>query len=737
MQWGAPYDFRVYLLAAFLILVGLYLARRWAASEALRSLWFFVPRLFVFALLFFVLLNPVRETARELPPQRPQVPCLIDASRSMGLDQPETRLAQVKEFIDQGQTRLDQTGGPQLQLYRFGSRFSSVPSLADLKANDEQSRLDGAMRSLASLMQDTPQAVVVFSDGQLAELDAVKHVGRDFRNLGVPVHVVPIGDAQIQGDVAIERLVIPRGAKAGDQVPIGVTVRSQGYNGRPVRLQVRSGQSPAIEALAELPITLTQGSSSYELVVPANRNSGELRLSVPVQPGEAITSNNEVPFQLLARDRRIRVLYMEGSIQGVEYTYVRDALQDDPNIECVSLLVDNQYATRPRLRRVDDPYRGFPTTRQELFEFDVVICSDISLGAFTREQLDWTVELVRDRGGGFVMVGGNTSFGAGGWDQTVWDQLIPIDMRGGTFGSGYVYQSFRVSIPPEARTHAIWRIVEDPARNNRILDAMPPFHGTNLAQRVKPTASLLGESASRLTIAGKTPIFACQSYGRGRSFAMMTDTTEAWGADFERYWGEGDNRYFRKFWRNVVSWLTENSVASQNRLVVEADKLIYRPGEPIQLTAEAYDEQFQPTTKYEVQVQRTEAQDATDTSIRLAVSGARYLGTLPAVLPDAPSDMEATTLMPTVLSVTMFERGKEVARRDVTVQVLNDSDELLSPNAQPSTLEELAALTGGQVLTSPSDLQHALEGLPSTPGKRVVHRARGGTIRRSGSRCSA
>jgi len=28
-------------------------------------------------------------------------------------------------------------------------------------------------------------------------------------------------------------------------------------------------------------------------------------------------------------------------------------------------------------------------------------------------------------------VGGMTSFGAGGWDQTVWDQLIPVDMSGG------------------------------------------------------------------------------------------------------------------------------------------------------------------------------------------------------------------------------------------------------------------------------------------------------------------
>ena len=55
------------------------------------------------------------------------------------------------------------------------------------------------------------------------------------------------------------------------------------------------------------------------------------------------------------------------------------------------------------------------------------------------------------------------------------------------------------------------------------------------------------------------PVLACQAYGRGRTFAMTTDTTVEWGKDFERFWGENDNRYFRKFWRNVVQWLGENS----------------------------------------------------------------------------------------------------------------------------------------------------------------------------------
>jgi uncharacterized membrane protein len=723
MQWAPAYGFAVYALAALGALAGLYLARRVAVSDGLRSLWLFVPRLGALMLVLLVLLNPVRESTRQLPARRPQVACLIDASRSMGLDRPVTRLAEAQQFVQRGQLALDQADGAQLQLYRFGARFSSLPSLADLGPNDERSRLGQAMRSLAGLWQERPKAVVVLSDGQIDDADELRQLARDYRNLGTAVHVVPIGNEAIQGDIAIERLAVPRGVNPGDQVPVRVTVRSQGFDGYPVRLQVRPARSAAAEPVAELPITLVAGSQSYDLVVPADRSAGELLLSVPVQPDEAIASNNQVPFQLLPRDRRIRVLYMEGSIQGVEYTFVRDALQDDPNIECVSMLVDNQYASRPRLARVDDPYRGFPATRNELFEFDVVICSDISRGAFTREQLDWTAELVRERGGGFVMVGGHTSFGAGGWDQTVWDQLIPIDMRGGQIGRGFINQQFRVSIPAAAMNHPIWRIVEDPERNRQILEAMPPFYGTNLAQRLKPAATLLGESAGRLTVAGQTPIFACQAYGRGRTFAMLTDTTEAWGYLFEHFWGENDNRHFRKFWRNVVLWLTENSVSAQSRLVVETDKLIYRPGEPIELTAQAYDEDFQPTTAYTVQVAMTNAPDSAAGATRLTVSADKYRGTLTAVLPAVGSDVEATTLMPSVLRVTVLERGNEVLSRDLPVQILNDSDELLTPNPRRDTLVELAETTGGQVLESAYDLRRVLGDLPSLPGRRAVHRS--------------
>ena len=109
------------------------------------------------------------------------------------------------------------------------------------------------------------------------------------------------------------------------------------------------------------------------------------------------------------------------------------------------------------------------------------------------------------------------------------DQIIPVDMSGaapGSRGAGWAYTPFLVRVPAEAEQHPIWRIVDDPLRNREILARLPQFYGTNLVDRVKPGGTVLGVTDRQLPGAGGImPVFACQAYGRGRTFAMTTDTT--------------------------------------------------------------------------------------------------------------------------------------------------------------------------------------------------------------------
>jgi uncharacterized membrane protein len=659
---------------------------------------------------------------------------LVDSSRSMALESPLSRAQQAQQVIaETDRTLATIPSRPRIQLFRFGTELASLPDLAQLRPIDDASRLATALEQLPSrFSREAPRAIVVFSDGAIDDEPQLEGAAKLLAGLKVPVHVVPLGAPRIRGDVGLEDLVVPPRVDAGTKATIRGVVRGTGYSEERVVLAVRVADRPEAPPVAMLPITLSDQPQPFEMVVEASAETNNLVLVAPPLPGEATERNNQIPFQLGAPRRKLRVLYMEGTPAN-EYHWVHDALMEDKEIECVSLVVDNQYAQRPRLVRVNDVQRGFPTTREDLLRFDCVICSDISLGAFTSQNLDWVVELVAERGGGFVMVGGNTSFGAGGWDRTVWDQLIPVDMQGGPLGRGTVYTTFHVSVPDDAATHPIWRIVEDPEENRRILQRIPVFFGTNYIERLKPAATVLATSVEPLPNIGRAmPIFAAQAYGKGRTFAFSPDTTADWGRDFESRWGEGDNRYFRKFWRNVVRWLCENSQAGNRRVQAETDRVLYRAGQPVQITARTFDDEAEETRDYDVWAElrgttRRPAGAGASLPIPLAVnpSGPGFKGMidtreLGGWLESAAEGSDS--LMTATIDVVAVQSGQEIGRTSLPLQILPDLHELLRPQARPGTLRTLAALTGGTVVERPTQLADLLRQLPETQGDSLISR---------------
>ena len=728
IEWARTYPWIVYVIAAVALAATIMLARACAISPRLKSWTLFVPRVIVLGGLLFILLNPVRVDRNQLPPRRARLALLTDASKSMALDAPTSRLEQAKQVIYQATQKVPESDRPRLHLYTFGEQLSTAPGLPQLQPLEDASRFHEAFGQLPSRFgKDAPKAVVIFSDGRWEGSSDLSGLVTAYVELGVAVHVFPIGDVGVRGDVAVQELVVPRRVREGEKTIVQAAIRSNGYDGKRAVVKIRPENSS--DALAELPITLSSIPVPCELVVEASRSNSRLLLEVAQLEGEAIKENNQVPFQLSTGDRKLKVLYMEGTA-GREYTYLHNALVEDPDIECVSMVVDQQYVDRPTLQRVGDPYKGFPATREELFKFDVVICSDISQGAFTREQMEWTVELVGDRGGGFAMIGGHTSFGAGRWDQTDWDKLIPVDMSGGNLGRGYLTARFAVHVPEEALSHPIWQLLEDPTANRRAVASMPKFYGTNLIKRLKPAATLLGQSAVPLPQAGVMPVFAVEKYGRGRTFALSSDSTAYWGQDFERYWGEGDNRYFRKFWRNVVRWLSESSIAGSKRLVVDTDKIIYRPDEPIKLKATAYNTSYEETTDYQLVARLLDAgedAEAIGASETLAANSAlgRYESEIKAQLPQkfAEAGKPFSTLQAAKIEVVASNKGREVARTTVDIQVLNDSRELSNPQPDLERLTELASQSGGRVLSSADELGSLLREFPTTPGEVLVHRS--------------
>ena len=724
-HWTHPLPSWAYLLLVAVVLLALPVTAwrsRAVDSRPVRVL-LLCLRATVFALLLWVLAGPVDLRSTPFAPKPVRHLFLLDNSESMDLNTPLTRRQAARRILRRAMA--NRQVGRRLELWTFDAELHEPDSQPPEAGRS--THLGTALSELVRHNRDTGVTdVVVFSDGRIHDRTQLSRAVVLARRSGIPVSVCPVGEAVSFANVSIETCVVERQTAPGTRLPIRAHVHCRGVEGQ--RCELRLAGPDGAEPVS-VPFVAEEGMRPIDMVVDVGHKGGRYALTLTELPGEITYRDNRYEFDVEVRERKRRVLYMEGTISrnrawGIyEYQFVENALEEAGDTEVVSLIVDQQRTVGGRLYRVGDSRRGYPDSRKELFEYDVVICSDINRAIFTEDQLRWTVELVAERGGGFCMVGGYTSFNSGGYDQTVWERLIPVDMA--QMREGYDNTPFFPVVPQQARSHPILQLVPDRALNDRVLDLMPPFFGTNLVRRPKPAATVLAEHPGRAM-----PLICIQPYGKGRTMAFLSDTTWGWGKAFESEWGTnllsdgtppeqrrmppahthpggpppeqgGDNTYFRKFWVNTVEWLSKNSLAYRNaRLLVNTERITYRPGDDVRLRAAVLATEDTPPDAFNVTA-RLDPVEQRAKPLEFAEDRAEHVGSL-----TIPASFAGRRLR-VVFRAT--GTGRDDLEETVEIRVLQRGKEFREPEPDHPLLEELARATGGKVIRAEKDLLSLLE----------------------------
>jgi hypothetical protein len=704
----------------------------------------------------------------------------------------------------------DQIGlasGQKLTITPASSNNARTPK--NVAPTDGDTRLLAALRQISSRFSRVPpQGIVLFSDGRVHDETGLEQIAAEFAKLKVPIHVVPVGDTGKGGDVAIAAVVAPPKVRKYTEVEVQVFVRSFGYEGQrsEVRLmELENGREG--RQLASLPVTLQSGYQSVSLSFRADLNTRKLRVTIPALANEVSDRNNQLETELGIERTKIRVLYVEGSAQamtavrvGDRYQYrgpfsdLKQALTDDEDIECVVLSIPGGIGKPQRIAEFSqvDGVRGFPTTVAELSAFDAIILSDVAAESFTEKQLQWIEEWIGQRGGGLCMVGGEHSFASGGWDQTPLSKMLPVEMLPGS-ADWVPGETIRIvpDLPPAP--HPLWTLVADEKQNRRIVETFPAISGVNRWAGARPnlttvlaTTAVSGSPVAvsqelPLTIrsiqtaigalaapaaappaagganGSELPAIVAGRYSRGRTLAIAFPITSPWADEFVQKWGqEGDNRYYGKFARNLVYWLTENSAIGRRRLVASADKRFYRPGETITVRAATYDESAAPTRNYRVEA-AIEPPSSAGAEIDETYSPVRW----PVGLP-RPADLEGNYVpwgeyltlqlggaaasetaqplhaiqLPLAealtsgassqslrIELTAYEDQTQVDSTSLDVQILHDPFEQQNPFPNHELLSRVATASGGKVLRSADDLANVLNDVPVNVGPPIIKRA--------------
>lgn len=687
---------------------------RGAAAFALVSL-----RLLTLCAVAGCLLDPHR--VERIEHQQPvRIAVLLDTSRSMGVqDLGQNRLAAARSWFQEDFL-------PSVPAHASVSVFAFSQSATLLNSNlppnpgvMDNVLPEGGSTGIADVLDNVLtgasseplQSVILCSDGiDTTHSDAVA-VARLYRRKGVPIHTLTLGTTNEMRDIIVENVQVKRAVPNQSPTKITVTFRSVGMGTFRVPVQLRHEN----QVLAETPVALNGRRQQVELeFTPRLKGYQVFEAAIPVMQGEWLASNNRQAFGLEVIDPTLRVIYMEGSptqARQPEWKYLKDALQSDPNIKVKTMYrpqiigyqslntVEVDYETGEKVYHVQHPTQGYPRTLAELLEYDVVINSDIYKEAFTQEQLVNTAKLVEEFGGGFVMIGGNTAFGSGGYHQTVLDRFIPVAMESGE-DTGYA--SFKIAVPPGMLSHPLMAIGATAEETKAIWTTkFPRLNGYNRVGRAKPGAVVLGVDPTQSTAWGPRIILAAQEVGRGRTMAFTSDTTRIWGTEFETIWGEKidpnrplvesncDSRYYRRFWINAVRWLAAGKLGASNApLALELAQTVVRPGDSVQAT---------------VRVSSPSGADIADAQVQIRLAAAtRSTPPFPANFDPATRLYHARLLPPAAGDFTVTAtatRGNQNLGTDKQLLVCQDTDpELEDVRARPEIMANIARVSGGAVL---------------------------------------
>ena len=653
-------------------------------------------------LLLVLLLDPVR--LEPLPPGGAAVAVLVDASRSMGIDDAgESRLARARALVE---SRIGPAlaGRFDVSVFTFGGTVSDGP-LAEAAPVERRSDLAGAIAGVRARYRDRRlAATVLLSDGADTGGTAAPAPG------GPPVFAVPIGAADPGVDREVVSVSIDEEAPLEALLDLSVAIAVRGSRD-PFMVRVlengRLVHSRRVEPASSGPVRLTVP------VAPPRGADAVYAVDVDAHPSERVTANNRRAVLVRPAEGRRAVLLVEGA-PGFEHSFLKRSLTGDPSLEIDAVVRKGQndageetFYVQAAPDRAGALAAGMPLAAEDLFRYDAIVLANVEAGLLTHAQLELAEQFVSKRGGGLLVLGAR-SFAASGLRGTPLEPALPValsDRGDPAMAGGSRAATNQLMVTADGLMHPIMRLAADSETSRRRWEAVPSLSSTAGLGRARPGATVLATAGGAGGLG--RPLVAVQRYGEGRALIFGGEAAWRW----RMLMPAGDGTY-DSFWRQSVRWLA----GASPRGVEVHGPLDAIAGEPAQISLRVRDAAFDPSA---------------EASIALTVEGPAGERETPVPAPAGEPGLRTAAFTPShdgvyrVTARTTWPGGRvEIATTSVLV---GGADvELSEPWRHDAALARLADDTGGALVfeadldSLPSLLQSAA-GTPELRESRLWH----------------
>ena len=646
-------------------------AKSTGALEALRIL-----------IVSMVAISLLKPEWRELfqPEHKPTLAVLWDQSGSMATEDvvdpdapaqaPKSRELAMSPFLNPD-AWAEVGEGMDVVFEPFSSDLEPATSASDLNS------------ALAGLLEDQPnlRGVVFLSDGDWNVGDPPARAAALLGIRGVPVFVVPVGSETRLPDVELVSLDAP----------------TFGVVGKPLRVPFVIDSALSEELITTVELTTSTGDKmSREVVIPpmgrlestltwhpANTGEQTLTLTLPMAEGEFNEKNNALEAPVDIREEQLKVLVVE-SFARWEYRYLRNALERDPGVDVSCLLFHPDLGELGGGRGYLKKFPG----EEGLAEYDVIVLGDVGIGdgeknGLTEEQCQLIRRSVQSQAAGLVFLPG---FRGGHMSllDTELGELYPVLLdtaqpRG--WGSPVPGQ---FQLTEAGASSLLTRLEENENANHRVWEGLPGFQWFAAALRPKAGSEVLATHSAESSRFGRVPLIVTRTFGTGKILFMGTDGAWRWRKGVE-------DKYHYRFWGQVARWMAYQRSMSEG----EQLRLFYSPDRPkaggvVTLNANATSLSGEPLQQATV-IARVEAPSGKTESVRLASAGGEAWG----LFSGSFTPLEGGEYL---VTLSCSETG---ATLDTEISVQGTSREKLGRPIRREVLEEIARLSGGQLMPKP------------------------------------
>ncbi len=264
----------------------------------------------------------------------------------------------------------------------------------------DNSDIAAAVRlALSTFPDDSQKRIVLMTDGNETKGELLEMAQRA-AGAGVPVDVVAL-KYRYDSEVLLDSLTLPRKITKDEPFQVRVAVKAFGVSEGTLRIFADG------KLLGQRDVPLTRGDNVFLFSHTLSEGGFHLIEAEIVGKQDGIAQNNRAQaYTIIEQDSM--VLLVGGAPEDVAHL--------------AAALREEKIPHRVRLAT------ALPQDLGEWQSYDVIFFANVGAEHLTKPQMDMVETLVHDLGAGFIMVGGEHSFGAGGWLNTPIAKILPVNL---------------------------------------------------------------------------------------------------------------------------------------------------------------------------------------------------------------------------------------------------------------------------------------------------------------------